>query len=350
MESPLVSIIIPFYNEEKVLKRAIESALNQTYVPTEIILVNDGSKDNSQKIAESFCENLANVYLINSPNESLGAARNKGLKLAKGEYVVFLDADDELIESMIEKCIGNILNSNCDLVVCKFQLFAENIELLKVAGWNGLSLKINGIEAIKAIFTGNLVPTAWGKLYRKSAINGIKFPEKVWFEDNPFLVDFLLKANTISLIDKPLLKIHSHSTSITRRVISKKRVIDLHKTYKMVFTLIAENNQHLKVKADVLALVFTNQIRAMLDVFILIMIDKNKLQKPELKNIRNTYLEVLQREIREISIDISSKITFKIKLLQYILMSPKYIGWQIPELIIYILKTNKYKYLKKLKG
>ena len=65
MESPLVSIIIPFYNEEKVLKRAIESALNQTYVPTEIILVNDGSKDNSQKIAESFCENLANVYLIN---------------------------------------------------------------------------------------------------------------------------------------------------------------------------------------------------------------------------------------------------------------------------------------------
>ena len=332
------------------MSRAVESTINQSYSNLEIILVNDGSTDGSRKIAESFCEEFTNIYLINSANESLGAARNKGLKIAKGEYVTFLDADDELMELMIERCIDNVKSTNNNLVVVKFKLFTESVELLKIAGWSGLPKEIDGIEAIKAIFTGNLIPTAWGKLYKKSAINGIEFPEKVWFEDNPFLIAFLLKSNTVSLIDEALLKIHSHSTSITRRIISKKRILDLHKTYKITNNLIEENVQDISVKTNIVTLVFANQIRAMLDIFILIMLDKNKLQKRELKYVRKTYLEVLQIELKEINTDISSKLSFKIKLLQHILVLPKYIGWPFPELLIYILKTNKYKYLKRLKG
>lgn len=93
-DKPLVSIIVPIYNVEKYLSACMESIVNQTYSNIEIILVNDGSTDKSFEIANQFLNQCDNVILINQSNKGVSVARNKGLEIAKGEWIVFVDSDD----------------------------------------------------------------------------------------------------------------------------------------------------------------------------------------------------------------------------------------------------------------
>lgn len=100
----MISIIVPVYNAEKYLNRCILSLLNQTYYNLKIILVNDGSIDNSKKICENAAKKDSRVKVINSVNEGVSLARNKGLKRASGDYVSFVDSDDYVEPGYIEKC------------------------------------------------------------------------------------------------------------------------------------------------------------------------------------------------------------------------------------------------------
>ena len=119
---PLVSIIIAFYNEEEYLERCLESVKNQTYKNLEVILINDGSTDSSLQIAESFTLFFKNVIIRTIKNSGLSEARNTGLDMMEGEYVTFLDADDELEKEMISICINKITEERSDLVLCKFSI------------------------------------------------------------------------------------------------------------------------------------------------------------------------------------------------------------------------------------
>ncbi len=129
-QQPLVSIIIPVYNAEKYLAETISSALDQTWPNKEIIIVDDGSTDQSLKIAQSFNNKI--IHLYRQENKGASAARNKGLLAAKGDYVQFLDADDLLMSDKISTQVAQ-LNSITDAVsICPVIHFNDNDKVLEM--------------------------------------------------------------------------------------------------------------------------------------------------------------------------------------------------------------------------
>lgn len=114
----MISIIVPIYNAERYLKRCINSILNQSYTDLEIILVDDGSTDQSLDICKYYMHNDTRIKLIQQENSGVAAARNAGLRIAKGEYITFVDSDDYIERNMYEKMIGIVNQYHCDIVMC----------------------------------------------------------------------------------------------------------------------------------------------------------------------------------------------------------------------------------------
>lgn len=117
MHQPRVSIVIPVYNAEKYLDRCIESAVNQTYKETEIILVDDGSTDSSFDICTKWAEKDSRIKVIHKSNEGAGLARNAGLDVATGEYVLFIDSDDYILPETVYKCVEAAVRDNSEIVL-----------------------------------------------------------------------------------------------------------------------------------------------------------------------------------------------------------------------------------------
>ncbi len=116
-----VSIIIPCYNAEKTLKRCLDSVAKQTYPNLEVLVINDGSKDNSTKIVERYSKKFPFIQLVNKENGGVSSARNLGLKIMTGDYVMFLDSDDNYTKkTAIEKMVNKLEEQNVDCVICNF--------------------------------------------------------------------------------------------------------------------------------------------------------------------------------------------------------------------------------------
>ena len=119
-KTALISVIIPIYNCEKVLKRCVESVINQTYKNIEIILVDDGSQDNSLKICKEYEANNKNVLVISQKNSGPSSARNLGLKNANGEYIGFVDSDDYIDSEMFQKLYVSCTTNAADISICNY--------------------------------------------------------------------------------------------------------------------------------------------------------------------------------------------------------------------------------------
>jgi len=119
-ENPLVSIIIPVYNTEKFVGRAIESALEQTYENIEVIVVNDGSQDRSGEVCDEYARRDSRVKVVHQINCGVSAARNKALEISRGQYIQFVDSDDVIVSHMTEKFVRGMESSGCDIVICGF--------------------------------------------------------------------------------------------------------------------------------------------------------------------------------------------------------------------------------------
>lgn len=130
----LITVMIPAYNAEKYIGRCIESLLKQTYKEIEILIVNDGSKDNTKSICEEYFQKDTRVRLVNQENGGEGAARNTGLREAKGKYLSFVDADDYVKEDFIERLHTNLVKNNAGLAICGFKELKEDAVLNETSG------------------------------------------------------------------------------------------------------------------------------------------------------------------------------------------------------------------------
>lgn len=177
---PLISFIIPVYNVEKYIKRCVESVLNQNYNNIEIILVNDGSKDNSRKIIEGMLDKSDKIRLINKENCGVSSARTEGLKHAKGEFVLFLDSDDYIETDYAEYFYGLIntenhvdvaMNYNKYSIYTPYQVKKEKVEVL------------SSEKVMEYIYTSKLHVAVWNKIYRRSFFkkNHISFNKEIWY-------------------------------------------------------------------------------------------------------------------------------------------------------------------------
>lgn len=183
--SVAISVLVPVYNVEKTLDRCIQSILNQTFKDFEIILVNDGSTDNSGKLCDDYSEKYDNIRVIHKPNEGLGPTRNVGIKEAKGEFIYHCDSDDWIKEDLLEKVYAKITETNSDVAVFGYDIFTEKNNKIIPFGSVSVDDKIfTDDKSVKKFFTEQyfnsfVVLSACNRMYRRSFIidNELFFPE-----------------------------------------------------------------------------------------------------------------------------------------------------------------------------
>lgn len=214
-----VSLIVPIYNSQKYLEKCIKSLLNQTLKDIQIILINDGSTDNSEKIIKSFDDER--IVYISKNNEGIGKTRNLGIDKATGEFLAFVDSDDYLNEHFCEYMYQKAVNDNCDLVVCDFFEDRYTLVGIKFKDFKDTNLR----ETPELINNINLGPC--NKLYKKSLFDdkSNRFEENLKYEDAPFVVKMLLSANKIGKVNDYLTYYVIHSNSET--TIRDKRMYDI---------------------------------------------------------------------------------------------------------------------------
>lgn len=197
----LVSVIVPVYNVEKHLRKCIDSILLQTYSNIEIILIDDGSIDASGEICDEYAEKDARIRIFHKKNEGVSKARNMGLDLHQGEFVSFVDSDDTIDKSFVERMVDEMLSNDVDLV--RFSWYRGNEKKTYFAPFD-----LNGKFIVDLFNLGDLLWFAniWG-LFRSECINNVRFDEQMKYaEDNLFVFEYFVKSKTkrMILLNTPL--------------------------------------------------------------------------------------------------------------------------------------------------
>lgn len=217
-----ISVIVPVYNTEKYLKKCLDSILNQTFKEFELIVVNDGSTDESLDILKNYEAKYDNIIVINKQNEGQGVARNKALEICRGEYIAFADSDDYVEPNMLELMYTKSNENNLDVVICSYKCVNSNGD--RVID-NNIILKdeevINNVECIKRfLVTDTIEGFSWNKLFKRKVFNDIKYPEDMKYEDIPTVVSLLINSDRIGFINKELYNylIRDNSTTATQTI------------------------------------------------------------------------------------------------------------------------------------
>ena len=214
-----ISIVIPVYNVEKYLKECIESILKQTYTDYEVILVDDGSTDNSSFICDEYADNYSFISVIHKPNGGQADARNVGLRHAKGEYILFIDSDDYISDNCFFEDIYDVSEGN-DIICFKFQKYFENTKRMSACTFtipefdnNDKSLIIRKLSANDALYCA-----AWTKAIRREILinNGIIFEVGCKCEDMKWYFEVLMNADSIVGIDKAYIVYRQRDGSVTK--------------------------------------------------------------------------------------------------------------------------------------
>ena len=219
-----VSIIVPVYNVEKYLKKCLDSLVNQTLGDIEIIIVNDGSPDNSKQIIEEYAKKYSSIIkVLNQANQGLSDARNNALNLATSKYIMYVDSDDYVSRDMVEKMYNKIINEKADMVICGNNVVDENYNLISSTFPNNK----NYSNDIEKIILGNMC--AWNKIIKKSLIidNNLKFRSKVWYEDIDFSFKLVTLSKKITFVDENLYYylVRKNSIMNNKNVLRNKEIL-----------------------------------------------------------------------------------------------------------------------------
>lgn len=224
-ENFLISIVIPVYNAEKYLEQCLNSVKNQTYKNFEVILVNDGSIDNSESICKEFVESDTRFRYYLKANGGASSARNLGLDNITGEYITFIDADDWVDENHLEVLINNIKENNSDMAVSSIKKF-DNVSRFKFRVYSNQEKyllnynKLNREEFLvilpKLIHASNSYKITVSKLFKKELVTDVRFDESIVYgEDLDFFFKIYNKVNSISYVDEVsyIYRLYDESTS-----------------------------------------------------------------------------------------------------------------------------------------
>ncbi len=195
---PLISVIIPVYNVEKYIHTCIDSTIEQTYKNLEIILVDDGSKDNSGHICDEYARKDSRITVIHKENGGLSDARNAAIDIAKGDFITFIDSDDFVKPDYVEYLYDLISRYSADLSICDIYKIFEgksNKEPLKT---NEFETQYNSQEALEEMLYQNKFDTsACAKLYKVELFNDIRYPKGKYYEDLATEYKLFSKCNKI---------------------------------------------------------------------------------------------------------------------------------------------------------
>ena len=210
----LISVIVPVYQVENYLNQCIESIIEQSYTNLEIILIDDGSKDNCPQICDDWSIKDKRVKVIHKKNGGLSDARNAGLDIAKGKYIAFVDSDDWVDSHYIELLYNSLINSEADISACSIQKVYDD-DSVNPYNFDPQLQIATPKEAIKDILYDRRFKTvAWNKLYSKNILAGERFIVGKLHEDEFFSYKVFDKAKKLVFVDAPLYKYRQRSGSI----------------------------------------------------------------------------------------------------------------------------------------
>lgn len=219
-----VSIVVPIYNTEKYICKLVNSIINQTYRNLEIILIDDGSTDNSLKICQFLASKDERIKIVHQENVGLAETRNNGIELATGEYISFLDSDDYVDKTMIEELVKKAKETNADVCQCGFWIHTKDGFVKDVTNEQNGPEYFEGKKDLINAHSNHLISiAAWDKLYKLSSIKDIQFNKNVTKEDSDYIYRLCMKEKTFAIVNKPFYHyIKRPVTSLTGDKISTK--------------------------------------------------------------------------------------------------------------------------------
>lgn len=230
---PKVSVIVPIYNVEKYLEKCINSLLSQTLEDIQIILVNDGSKDNSGNIAKEYEKNNKDrVIYVEKENGGLSDARNYGLKYATGDFIAFLDSDDYIEKNAYEEMYNKAIEENADYVECDFIWeFPNKIRVDKQYPYKNKKEMLSFVRVV-----------AWNKLIKSQLItdNNLEFPKGLRYEDVEFTYKLIPFVNKFAYVDKPFIHYVQREGSIAN--VQNERTAEIFTVLDNVIEFYKKNN------------------------------------------------------------------------------------------------------------
>lgn len=203
----LVSVIIPVYNVENFLERCLISVENQVFDNYEVLLIDDGSTDNSKEICERFVKKDSRMKYFHKHNGGLSDARNYGLRYARGRYVVFIDSDDYLEASFLSTLYDGVTRNNAEVSVCSFYLNDEDGNELLNISLNDNDSIITGRELLRRTMEyddGYSYVVVWNKMYKRELFKDLKFKYGQLYEDEWISHHLYLEIKKVYLVDTPL--------------------------------------------------------------------------------------------------------------------------------------------------
>lgn len=267
----MVSVVVPVYNAEKYLEQMLESLVAQTYQNLEMILVDDGSTDHSNEILKDFAQKDKRIKITKKCNEGPGTARNMGMKLAVGKYIIFLDADDYFEECMIEMLVEALENWQAEFAMCKAFVYDEQYKRKKAfrVALNENILKDKPFFYTEEVYCELLQVTGgfvWNKLFRTDFLksNQIEFANTYIYEDMFVTMQCLIIAEKVAVVNKELITYRTNNKG-SLSINKDSRWKEMTKVFQEIYKKIIQKNLYGRLEktylnrlADVLYTEFTS--------------------------------------------------------------------------------------------
>lgn len=209
-----ISVIIPVYNVEKYLKRCLDSVISQKYKNLEIILIDDGSTDNSGKICDEYAQKDKRIIVIHKENGGLSDARNKGLEVCTGDYISFVDSDDWIEEDFFEYVVNNAKDN--DLLI--FDYYISNGKNSKWIKYKNSEFELTKEKCLIELTKAKIQSYAWNKVYKINLFNDIRFPKGRNYEDQAIMHLIVEKSTKIKYCNKAFYNYYQNPKGITHTV------------------------------------------------------------------------------------------------------------------------------------
>lgn len=213
----LISVIVPIYKVEEYLEECIQCLIAQTYENLEIILVDDGSPDSCGEICDRWAQKDKRIRVIHKENGGLSDARNAGMKVAKGEWIGFVDSDDVVHPEMYERLLAMMKETNSDIGCCNLTRDLKSCNVSHKEDMAAKNCKIfSSVEALESLLRLETISvTVWNKLYKKESIGGLEFPKGKYHEDEFWTYLVLSRAKRVVYMDMPFYGYRERGESIT---------------------------------------------------------------------------------------------------------------------------------------
>ena len=310
MESYKVSVIVAAYNIQDYIVRCLESISNQTYKNLEVIVVDDGSSDNTGKLADEFASKDDRFIVIHKENRGVSSARNKGIDVANGDFIGFIDGDDIIECDMYEMLVNNLVKYEADISHCGYKLIDKDNETV-FYGTNKVIIQ-DRKRGLVDLFEGTLIePSLCNKIFKKSIVKDIRLDESIKInEDLYFNILLFDRSNRSVFEDKAkYYYVKRENSATTSNVNNIRRVTDPLKVYEKVVN-------YYKDDLEILPYAKKMQIGRNINTYNLLTLEKNEELKNLQKDVRD-YIKSKKHEIKNNNL-ISKKTRFMVYGIVYI--------------------------------